>query len=166
MSDKYFSENEFLVLAEGGLESFEAHLHEKEMLFGSSLRGRREDQRNLLVLCYPGPRQESDDFNEFFSSPDNLNPFCNSFCGVFAVELTDYVNDPENPKLAELFGFMRERKEMSFILFAVDDGSGAAVRLAEKTSGRIGCKVALATERGLEWKDGRESRSKSKSFGY
>ncbi len=165
MSEKHIVEKEFIVLTEGGLGVFEAFLHEKEEKISGSfpVKG-RSDQRNLLVLCYPGPKQENDDFNKFFSSPDNLNSFSNSYRGVFAVELTDYVNEPDNPRLSDLFAFMRERKEITFILFAVDDGSGSVARLSEKVSRRTDCRVVFATERGLECKN--SHNGKTKSFGY
>jgi len=165
MHNKTDKQNEFIILCEEGFEFFEAHLREKEsMLSGPSIGRKRADQRNLLVLSYPGPKEENEDFNKFFSSPDNLNPFCNSYCGVFAVELTDYVDCPESPRLAELFGFIRDRKEMTFVLFAMEDGADGVSKLADRVSRKTGCKVASSTERGLEWKNRHESRNKT--FGY
>ena len=79
---------------------------------------------------------ENDDFDGFFASPDNVNRLSEGYYGCFAVDLTDYVNTPESRRLSELFEYMKERREITFVLFASDDESGAAVAFAESVKRR------------------------------
>ena len=165
MKKNEIHENEFIVVTEGGLESFEAHLHKIESdLAESTKHPHRLGDRNLLMLCYPHPNMENDDFDGFFASPDNVNRLSEGYYGCFAVDLTDYVNTPESRRLSELFEYMKERREITFVLFASDDESGAAVAFAESVKRRTGCKVSYATEKGIERKE--SSSFTDRAFGY
>lgn len=165
MKKNEMRDNEFIIVTEGGLRSFEAHLHEIESgLAETADRPHRLGEKNLLMLCFPHPGMENEEFSCFFASPDNINHLCGGYSGCFAVDLSDYVNHPESRRLSELLNYMRERKEITFVLFAADDGSSGIAKLSESMRIRSGCKVGFATENGIEWKCG--PACACRAFGY
>lgn len=73
----------------------------------------------LITLSYPVEKKdEQDTFNDFFQSPFRVKKFSHTFKGLFAINLTDYLELPSNLMLSNLRDYTEENPTIDFILFA------------------------------------------------
>lgn len=65
--------------------------------------------KDVISLSYPDSRQNKEFFDEFFASPYRKGRLGARFSGCFAVELTDYVENPNDKHLSGLAAYIQDR---------------------------------------------------------
>jgi hypothetical protein len=141
--------NEFIILQRSGFEEFLNFINRKS--------------KDVIKLAYPDSKQNKEVFDEFFASPSRKGRLGARFAGCFAVELTDYVENPDDKHLSDLAAYIRENKEIAFVLFSATDGSGSAEKLAAQMDKLVGCRIGDMNSEGIVWQT---SRKQSRRFGY
>lgn len=86
-----------------------------------------KDQEQVITLCYPVEKKDDQfTFNDFFQSPFRTKKFSHNFNGLFAVNLTDYLDISSNIMLCRLRDYTEENPSIYFILFAYTNTKSTA----------------------------------------
>jgi len=149
VSKKYMNNFDFIILQKSGFELFQKYTERKG--------------KEVISLAYPDSGQNKEAFDEFFASPCRKGRLGVRFTGCFAIELTDYVENPEDKHLSELAAYIRENPDMVFVLFSATDGSESVNRLASHMDKLIGCHIGEMDSEGVTWQT---STKQTRSFGY
>ncbi len=76
---------------------------------------------DVLILSYPEESLSLSSFGEFFQSPFRVHRFTHAFSGLFAIDLSSYIEKEEKEKLESLFDYIEENEEIKFTLFVLRD---------------------------------------------
>jgi hypothetical protein len=144
---------DFIILQKSGFGLFQKYAEKK-------------GHNGAIILAYPDSNQKKEVFNEFYASPFRTGRLGNRFDGCFAVELTEYVENPESKCLYDLAAYIRENANMTFVLFAVTDGSDSVNRLASSMDRLIGCRIGVMNSDGIVWQTEESTKKPTKVFGY
>lgn len=106
------SEIELACFCQSQADKFALYLEDENRKHGQA-------QQRVLQLCYPVEKKDDQDtFNDFFQSPFRVNRFSHTFNGLFAINLTDYLELQSNIMLSRLRDYTEENPQISFVLFA------------------------------------------------
>lgn len=109
------STNELVVIPDEGDFGFGEYMTEKTSRIISQKRLRTSIERNLLLLRYPAGENTEMEMRRFFISP-KICAEHGIFQGCFVVDITDYRNRMDSERFQNLLSYIRENREIHFIL--------------------------------------------------
>lgn len=110
-------QNEFIVLPVEGDVAFEDYYHHKAELVRTVRNLYTSLDENELMLEYPAPNNQIHNvFNLFFESPYVVSKNL-EFNGLFAIDITKYVNYLKSDSFQQLMIYIQRNPQMVFILF-------------------------------------------------
>ena len=114
---------EFVCLSPGEKGRFILYLEDEN-------RNRNNGRERILKLAYPIEKRDTQEaFDEFFQSPSRVNRFSHVFEGIFAINLTDYIDVPSSSRMLScLVEYIEENSDISFVIYAVAEDKSDAVK--------------------------------------
>ncbi len=109
--------NELVILPNDGDAGFEEYFYRKAAQVREVKHLFVREEQTALILKYPGPSEQRQEFNRFFDSPE-VAARNQQFEGCFGIELTDYLRAVSDPKLEDLIRFITRNPPITYVLFA------------------------------------------------
>lgn len=123
------TDNELIIIGCENDIGLEEYLEQKaeEIILQKSIYSSIEE--NILMLEYPQhDHPDNDIFGKFFESA-SIVAKRRVFEGLFAIDVTNYINDLTNPKFTELLSFMNSTPDTVYTIVAYTKNKNAANKL-------------------------------------
>ena len=123
------TENELAVLPSSADVGFEEYFRYKTGLVREKRRIFSPEEQNGLLLSFPSPSEmNSQIFGYFYDSPSVVAKN-DVFRGCFGIDITDYADNLDHPRLHELMKYICMHPEAVYVLILQSDDREQAVRM-------------------------------------